>query len=93
MPNSLHPSHCFYINSHGTDISFPLLTDFQVGFNKGDHVHYFALPESRTPAIVNVQTSSNMEPPVAGRHVYLISDLEIEAAAPTPAGINNNPGK
>ena len=35
-------------------------TPAQVGFNSGDGVNYAAVPESRTQAIVNIDTTTNV---------------------------------
>ena len=35
----------------------------QVGFNAGDGIRFFAVPESRSPGIINIDTTSNVDVP------------------------------
>ena len=35
----------------------------QVGFNAGDGIRFFVVPESRTPEIINITTTSNVDIP------------------------------
>ncbi|XP_060071369.1 protein mesh-like [Ylistrum balloti] len=48
----------------------------QVGFNGGDGVNFYALNESRTPAIINVAHLSNVE--LDGKFVFRIDTAKIE---------------
>ncbi|XP_033733509.1 mucin-like protein [Pecten maximus] len=51
-------------------------TPAQVGFNGGDGVNFYALPESRTPAIINLPRMSNVK--TNGKFVFRIDTASIE---------------
>ena len=45
---------------------------FQVGFDAGDGVHFYAYPYSRLASDINMTLTTNVNPPVAGRLVYKV---------------------
>ena len=47
----------------------------QVGFDAGDGVNFFAIPESQTADVVNVVSSSNID--INGMRLYKLSDAQI----------------
>ena len=47
----------------------------QVGFDAGDGVNFFAIPESQTADVVNVVSSSNIG--INGMRLYKLSDAQI----------------
>jgi hypothetical protein len=49
----------------------------QVGFDAGDGVNFYAIPESRTPNVVNVDQLSNLNPVVGGRYIFQINNQQI----------------
>lgn len=48
----------------------------QVGFNAGDNVNYFAVSSSRTSAIVDIETTSNVG--VAGKWMFRVDKNDIQ---------------
>ncbi|XP_013419198.1 sushi domain-containing protein 2 [Lingula anatina] len=52
-------------------------TPAQVGFNAGDGLRYFSVPGSRTSAIVDVETTTNVNVP--GRWIFRVDDIGVEA--------------
>ena len=46
-----------------------------MGFNAGDGVNYFAVPDSRTPEIGNIQNTSNVG--TTGRWIFRIDQSSI----------------
>ena len=60
-------SFVIYLYADG-EIQWAISEDFsslpaQVGFNAGDGIRFFAVPESRTPEIINIATTSNVDIP------------------------------
>ncbi|XP_054773314.2 sushi domain-containing protein 2-like [Lytechinus pictus] len=51
-------------------------TPAQVGFNAGDGVTYYSVPGSQTPAVVDIETTSNIGVP--GRWVFRTDNANIE---------------
>lgn len=49
----------------------------QVGFDAGDGVNFYAIPQSRTPDVVNVDQLSNLNPVVGGRYIFQINNQQI----------------
>ena len=47
----------------------------QVGFNAGDGVNYFSVPDSRTPEIGNIKFTSNVG--TTGRWIFRIDQATI----------------
>ena len=47
----------------------------QVGFNAGDGINYFAVPDSRTPEIGNIEETSNVD--TTGRWIFRIDQATI----------------
>lgn len=45
----------------------------QVGFDAGDGVYYYAVQESRTPAVVNISSMSNLVPSTPGKYVFQVN--------------------
>lgn len=50
----------------------------QAGFNGGNLTNYFSLPGSRTPDIVNIQETTNVNVP--GRWAFKVDGKEIDPA-------------
>ena len=50
-------------------------TPAQVGYDAGDGTNYYALPESRTPEIINVSSMSNVN--ISGLFVFRVDSAEI----------------
>ena len=59
----------------------------QVGFNAGDGIRFFAVPESRKPEIINIDTTSNVDIP--GVWMFRVDQEDIMNAGCT----NNSDGK
>lgn len=51
---------------------------FQAGFNGGNLTNFFSLPGSRTPEIVNIQETTNVNVP--GRWAFKVDGKEIDPA-------------
>jgi hypothetical protein len=49
----------------------------QVGFDAGDGINFYAIPQSRTADIVNVGSLSNLNPPLPGKFIFKINDQQI----------------
>jgi len=49
---------------------------FQVGFNKGDDIHYYSVPGSMTPDIANLLQKSNVGQP--GKFLFRVDLPEID---------------
>ena len=49
---------------------------FQAGFNAGDGIRYFNIPNSRTPAIVNISSTSNYQHP--GLWIFQVDGETVE---------------
>ena len=47
----------------------------QVGFNAGDGINYFSVPDSRTPEIGNIEFTSNVG--TTGRWIFRIDQATI----------------
>ncbi|XP_069057130.1 alpha-tectorin-like isoform X1 [Pleurodeles waltl] len=56
----------------------------QAGFNAGDMEHYFNIPGSRTPDIVNIASTSNVRTP--GRWVFRVDSFKVPGGC--VAGVN-----
>ena len=54
----------------------------QVGFNAGDAVNYFNVPESRTSAIINITQTSNVN--VSGQWIFQVQNRII-----SPGSVQN----
>ncbi|XP_023932267.1 sushi, nidogen and EGF-like domain-containing protein 1 [Lingula anatina] len=52
-------------------------TPAQVGFNAGDGFRYFSVPGSRTSAIVDIESTTNVNVP--GRWIFRVDDIGVEA--------------
>uniref|UniRef100_A0A8V0X6J7 NIDO domain-containing protein n=1 Tax=Gallus gallus TaxID=9031 RepID=A0A8V0X6J7_CHICK len=50
-------------------------TPAHAGFNSGDETNYYNIPGSRTDAIINITTTSNVNVP--GRWVFQVNELEL----------------
>lgn len=50
---------------------------FQVGFDAGDGINYYALPQSQTNDIVNIGSMSNLNPPLPGKFIFQINGADI----------------
>merc|ERR1712065_130653 len=50
-------------------------TEAQVGFDAGDDVNFFNLPESQSPDIINIASDSNVGVP--GMFVFKVSDSSV----------------
>lgn len=59
-----------------------MLLSLQAGFNSGDETNYYNIPGSRTDAIINITTTSNVNVP--GRWVFQVNELEL-IGVPTEA--------
>ncbi|XP_030847139.1 sushi, nidogen and EGF-like domain-containing protein 1 [Strongylocentrotus purpuratus] len=57
----------------------------QVGFNAGDGVNYYSVPGSRTAAVVDIETTSNIG--VSGRWVFRTDNSNIKGLASTTSGV------
>lgn len=51
---------------------------FQAGFNGGNSTDYFSIPGSRSPEIVNIEDTTNVNVP--GRWVFKIDGKDIDPA-------------
>eukprot|EP00057_Strongylocentrotus_purpuratus_P021273 XP_011675747.1 PREDICTED: sushi, nidogen and EGF-like domain-containing protein 1 [Strongylocentrotus purpuratus] len=60
-------------------------TPAQVGFNAGDGVTFYSVPGSRTAAVVNIETTSNIDVP--GRWVFRTDNSNIEGLECTTSGV------
>ena len=59
-------------------------TEAQVGFNAGDGVRFFSINDSQTPAIVNIETTSNVGVP--GLWMFRVDQNSIATpSAPPPS--------
>lgn len=54
------------------------LCHFQVGFNAGDNVNFFAVPGSREPSIVDIAENSNVG--MKGRWLFRVDSATIEVS-------------
>ncbi|XP_023931054.1 protein mesh [Lingula anatina] len=52
-------------------------TPAQAGFNAGDGLRYFVVPGSRTPSIVDIENTTNVNVP--GRWIFRVDDIGVEA--------------
>lgn len=52
----------------------------QAGFNAGDGVRHLTINGSRTPAIVDIETTSNIGVP--GKYIFRVDDTTIIATPP-----------
>ncbi|XP_053307392.1 alpha-tectorin-like [Spea bombifrons] len=50
-------------------------TPAQAGFNSGDDTHYFNIPGSRTPEVLNIKSTSNVNYP--GRWIFRVDNFEV----------------
>ena len=57
---------------------------FQAGFNAGDGIRYFNIPNSRTPAIVNISSTSNYQQP--GLWIFQVDGETVENSGCTLNG-------
>ncbi|NXC37852.1 TECTA protein, partial [Penelope pileata] len=65
-------------------------TPAHAGFNNGDETNYYNIPGSRTDAVINITTTSNVRVP--GRWVFQVDDFkvtEVPSEPPPVAGTNN----
>ena len=61
----------------------------QAGFNAGDGIRYFNIPNSRTSAIVNIASTSNYQNP--GLWVFQVDGETVKDAGCTSSGGMVNP--
>lgn len=61
-------------------------TEAQVGFNAGDGIRFTSVPGSQTPAIINIDTTSNV-----GNPGVWIFQVDADEVPPTP-GCTRGPG-
>ncbi|XP_069738891.1 sushi, nidogen and EGF-like domain-containing protein 1 [Phaenicophaeus curvirostris] len=63
----------------------------QAGFNSGDDVHFFNLPGSRTPEVLDVARTSNVGVP--GRWIFRVDDSHgpLEATSSPPGATTTSP--
>ena len=54
--------------------------DAQAGFNAGDGIRHFTVEGSQTPAIVNIETTSNVGVP--GKYVFCVDNMTISDPLP-----------
>ena len=52
------------------------ILQFQVGFNAGDGIRYFNIPNSRTPAIIDIPSTSNYQKP--GFWIFQVDEGTVE---------------
>ncbi|NXV81813.1 TECTA protein, partial [Atlantisia rogersi] len=57
-------------------------TPAHAGFNSGDATHYYNIPGSETPAILNVTQTSNVNVP--GRWVFQVDDFKVTGVPTDP---------
>ena len=55
--------------------------DAQAGFNAGDGMRHFTVEGSQTPAIVNIETTSNIGVP--GKYLFRVDDTTVATPPPT----------
>ena len=55
-------------------------TIFQVGFDAGDGLNFYALPSSRTRTIANVERETNVN--VIGRYMFRTDSTTVDAVTP-----------
>ena len=67
---------CNFINS--------ISISFQAGFNAGDGIRYFNIPKSRTPAIVNIASTTNYQHP--GLWIFQVDSETVENNGCTSGG-------
>ncbi|XP_030838223.1 sushi domain-containing protein 2-like, partial [Strongylocentrotus purpuratus] len=75
--------YSFAIFNYG-DINWTTGTGAQVGFNAGDGVTFYSVPGSRTAAVVDIETTSNIGVP--GRWVFRTDNSNIEGLECTTSG-------
>ena len=57
---------------------------FQAGFNAGDGIRYFSIPNSRTPSIINITSTSNYQVP--GLWIFQVDGESVKNHGCTSSG-------
>ncbi|XP_035428134.1 sushi, nidogen and EGF-like domain-containing protein 1 [Cygnus atratus] len=61
----------------------------QAGFNSGDDVHYYNIPGSRSPAVLNIGRTSNVGVP--GRWIFRVDVFTATEGPPVPSEVPSTP--